>query len=103
MDREDDRRHRQVMQDRVPQARLFKAWNIPEYGAPDQTYLSMAFDILGSGKTSRLYKRLVYKDRIASTSRRSWTIAKSPASSLLMISAQPAAILLPSSACRKKS
>ena len=27
---------------------------------------SMALDILGSGKTSRLYKRLVYKDRIAS-------------------------------------
>jgi len=58
--------HRQVMQDHVPQARLFKVWNIPEYGNPDQTYLSMAFDILGSGKSSRLYKRLVYKDRIAS-------------------------------------
>lgn len=58
--------HRQIMQDRVPQARLFKAWNVPEYGNPDQTYLSMAFDILGGGKSSRLYKRLVYKDRIAS-------------------------------------
>ena len=58
--------HRQVMQDHVPQARLFKVWNIPEYGNPDQTYLSMAFDILGGGKSSRLYKRLVYKDRIAS-------------------------------------
>jgi zinc protease len=58
--------HRQVMQDRVPQARLFKVWNVPEYGNPDQTYLSMAFSILGSGKSSRLYKRLVYKDRIAS-------------------------------------
>ncbi|MEO8577580.1 MAG: pitrilysin family protein, partial [Gemmatimonadales bacterium] len=58
--------HRQVMQDRVPQARLFKAWNIPEYGHPDQTYLSMVADILGNGKSSRLYKRLVYKDRIAS-------------------------------------
>ena len=58
--------HRQVMQDRVPQARLYKVWNVPEYGHPDQTHLSMAIDILGSGKTSRLYKRLVYKDRIAS-------------------------------------
>ncbi|MEO8193979.1 MAG: pitrilysin family protein [Gemmatimonadales bacterium] len=58
--------HRQAMQDRVPQARLFKAWNIPEYGNPDQTYLSMVLDILSSGKSSRLYKRLVYKDRIAS-------------------------------------
>jgi zinc protease len=58
--------HRQIMQDRVPQARLYKVWNVPEWGSPDQTYLSMAFDILGSGKSSRLYKRLVYKDRIAS-------------------------------------
>ena len=58
--------HRQIMQDRVPQARLYKVWNVPEWGNPDQTYLSMAFDILGSGKSSRLYKRLVYKDRIAS-------------------------------------
>jgi zinc protease len=58
--------HRQVMQDRVPQARLYKVWNIPEYGHPDQVYLAMAIDILGSGKTSRLYKRLVYKDRVAS-------------------------------------
>jgi zinc protease len=58
--------HRQVMQDRVPQARLYKVWNVPEYGDPDQTYLSMALEILGSGRTSRLYKRLVYKDRIAS-------------------------------------
>ena len=58
--------HRQVMQDRVPQARLYKVWNIPEWGNPEQTHLSMAFDILGSGKSSRLYKRLVYRDRIAS-------------------------------------
>ena len=58
--------HRQVMQDRVPQSRLVKVWNVPEFGSADEVYLSMAFDILGSGKSSRLYKRLVYKDRIAS-------------------------------------
>ena len=58
--------HRQVMQDRVPQSRLFKIWNLPEFANPDEVYLAMAFDILGSGKSSRLYKRLVYKDRIAS-------------------------------------
>lgn len=58
--------HRQVMQDRVPQSRLFKIWNLPEFANADEVYLAMAFDILGSGKSSRLYKRLVYKDRIAS-------------------------------------
>jgi zinc protease len=58
--------HRQIMQDRVPQARIFKVWNVPEYGSADLTYLALALDILADGKSSRLYKRLVYKDRIAS-------------------------------------
>jgi zinc protease len=80
--------HRQVMQDRVPQARLFKAWNIPEYGAPDQTYLAMAFDILGTGKTSRLYKRLVYKDRIASDVSAFMDDREIASQLLLMITAQ---------------
>ena len=81
--------HRQVMQDRVPQARLFKAWNVPEYGHPDQTYLSMAFDILGSGKTSRLYKRLVYKDRIASDVSAFMDDREIASQLLLMTTAQP--------------
>jgi zinc protease len=58
--------HRQVMQDRVPQARVVKVWNVPEYGAPDETYLSLVVDLLADGKSSRLYKRLVYTDRTAS-------------------------------------
>ena len=81
--------HRQVMQDRVPQARLFKVWNVPEYGHPDQTYLSMAFDILGSGKTSRLYKRLVYKDRIASDVTAYTDDREIASQMLLMTTAQP--------------
>ena len=58
--------HRQVMQDRVPQARIYKVWNVPEFGTRDLAHLALAFDILTQGKSSRLYKRLVYKDRIAS-------------------------------------
>ncbi|MFN2571435.1 MAG: M16 family metallopeptidase [Gemmatimonadales bacterium] len=57
--------HRQVMQDRVPQARLYKEWNIPQYGAADADYLDMVTDVLAQGKTSRLYKRLVYDEQIA--------------------------------------
>jgi zinc protease len=57
--------HRQVVQDRVPQARIYKVWNIPEYGNPDSVYLDLVSDILTTGKTSRLYKRLVYDDQIA--------------------------------------
>ena len=57
---------RQSMQDRVPQARIYKVWNVPAYGTRDLTLLSLAADVLGGGKSSRLYKRLVYKDRITS-------------------------------------
>lgn len=58
--------HRQVMQDRVPQARIYKAWNVPEYGTRELAHLTLAFNVLTQGKSSRLYKRLVYRDRIAS-------------------------------------
>jgi len=57
--------HRQAMQDRVPQARLYKEWNIAEYGSADADYLDLVTDVLAQGKTSRLYKRLVYDEQIA--------------------------------------
>ncbi len=57
--------HRQVMQDRVPQARVYKTWNAPQWGSADATYLDLVTDVLSSGKTSRFYKRLVYDDQIA--------------------------------------
>lgn len=57
--------HRQTVQDRVPQARIYKVWNIPEYGSADADYLDMVSDVLTLGKTSRFYKRLVYDDQIA--------------------------------------
>jgi zinc protease len=57
--------HREIMQDQVPQARIYKVWNVPQWGAPDDTYLGLVTDVLAKGKTSRLYKRLVYDDQIA--------------------------------------
>ena len=57
--------HRQVVQDRVPQARIYKVWNIPEYGSAEADYLDLVSDCLSSGKSSRFYKRLVYEDQIA--------------------------------------
>ena len=56
---------RAVMQDRVPQARIYKVWNVPGFCDRDANLLSLAADVLGGGKTSRLYQRLVYRDRIA--------------------------------------
>lgn len=57
--------HRQIVQDRVPQARIYKIWNVPPYGSADATYLDLVSDVLSQGKTSRFYKRLVYDDQIA--------------------------------------
>lgn len=57
--------HRSWMQDRVPQARLYRIWNVPEFGSPEEPLLDLVAQILGRGKTSRLYKRLIYKDQIA--------------------------------------
>ncbi|MFL6415495.1 MAG: M16 family metallopeptidase [Bryobacteraceae bacterium] len=57
--------HREQVQDRVPQARIYKTWNVPGYGTPEADYLRLASSLLSSGKNSRLYKRLVYDDQIA--------------------------------------
>jgi zinc protease len=57
--------HRQVAQDRVPQARIYKVWNVPQNGSPDADYLDLLGRVLSQGKSSRLYKRLVYDDQIA--------------------------------------
>jgi zinc protease len=57
--------HRQVLQDRVPQARIYKVWNVPQLTSPAFDRLQLFGEILANGKNSRLYERLVYRDRIA--------------------------------------
>jgi zinc protease len=57
--------HRGTVQDRVPQARLYQVWNVPQYGSADADYLMLVTRCLAAGKVSRLYKRLVYDDQIA--------------------------------------
>jgi zinc protease len=56
---------RLVMQDRVPEARIYKVWLAPEWISDESTYLQLADYVLTSGKSSRLYQRLVYQDQIA--------------------------------------
>ena len=57
--------HKQTVQDRVPQARVYMSWNTPQWGTKDANYLDLVSDVLSVGKTSRLYKRLVYDEQIA--------------------------------------
>jgi len=54
---------RLVHYDRVPQARLYMAWNVPEWGSVEADQLELITDLLGGGKTSRLHKRLVFEDQ----------------------------------------
>jgi zinc protease len=58
--------HREITQDRVPLPRIYMVWNVPQFGSADGDYLNLVSSCLGDGKTSRLYKRLVYDDQIAS-------------------------------------
>jgi zinc protease len=53
------------MQDRVPQARIYKVWNVPPWASADADYLTLAASVLSTGKSSRLYKRLVFEEQIA--------------------------------------
>lgn len=56
---------RVLLEDRVELPRLYLAWVTPEMFAPDDAELDLAADILANGKTSRLYRRLVYELRAA--------------------------------------
>ncbi|HET7266612.1 MAG TPA: pitrilysin family protein [Oleiagrimonas sp.] len=54
-----------VMYSNVPQVRIYREWNTPHGGTHADNMLSLAASILGDGKTSRLYQRLVYEDKLA--------------------------------------
>lgn len=56
----------QVYEDRVPESRVVLCWNSPQFGDREDLHLDLVSAILSSGKSSRLYKRLVYEDQIAS-------------------------------------
>ncbi|MBL8919554.1 MAG: insulinase family protein [Myxococcaceae bacterium] len=56
---------RKELEDRVPQTRLYRFWVTPAVTDPANDHLQMATAVLAGGKTSRLFKRLVYTDQIA--------------------------------------
>ena len=53
------------LEDRVELPRLYLAWLSPAMFADGDADLDLATDLLANGKTSRLYKRLVFDERIA--------------------------------------
>ena len=56
---------RGVQHDHVAQPRIYRTWVVPQLGSDAAIQLDLASTVLGGGKTSRLYQRLVYRDKLA--------------------------------------
>ena len=56
---------REVMEDNVPQTRIYKVWNVPEDGTAEAQALDLASSTLAGSKNSPLYQELVYKTGLA--------------------------------------
>ena len=56
---------RLLLEDRVELPRLYISWHSPALFARDDAELDLVAEVLASGKTSRLYRTLVYDERIA--------------------------------------
>jgi zinc protease len=59
------REARLVLEDKVELPRLYLNWLSPAIFAPGDADLDLAADVLGDGKSSRLYRSMVYERRIA--------------------------------------
>ncbi len=55
---------RGVQHDHVSQPRIIRTWVVPQLGTDAGIQLDLAAAALGGGKTSRLYQRLVYQDKL---------------------------------------
>ena len=56
---------RLLLEDRVELPRLYLAWLTPAMFAPGDAELDLVSDLLANGRTSRLYRRLVFESRVA--------------------------------------
>ena len=57
--------HRLVLEDRVELPRVYLAYHSPAMFAAGDADLDLVGELLGNGKSSRLYRRLVYEERMA--------------------------------------
>ena len=56
---------RLILEDRIELPRLYVAWHSPPLFQADDAELDLVADVLSGGKTSRLYRALVYDQRVA--------------------------------------
>ncbi len=55
---------REVMTDKVPQARIYRAWNVAQVGTTDIDQLQLFARVLGGAKSSRLDQRLLHEEKL---------------------------------------
>jgi predicted Zn-dependent peptidase len=55
---------RQTMTDKVPQSRIYRVWNVPQYGEAALDHLKIFAGTLGGSNSSRLDARLVHRDKL---------------------------------------
>src|SRR5829696_6668488 len=60
-----DREVRLLLEDRVELPRLYLAWHSPPVFGDGDAALDLVAEVLASGKTSRLYRALVFEQRLA--------------------------------------
>ncbi len=55
---------RETMTDKVPQARVYRVWNVAQTGTTDIDQLQLFAQVLGGAKSSRLDQRLLHQDKL---------------------------------------
>lgn len=58
---------RERIYDKVPRSRIYMVWNTPGMTHNDADLLDLGMAVLGGGKSSRLYQRLVHKEQLATS------------------------------------
>ncbi|HEY8568998.1 pitrilysin family protein [Microbulbifer sp.] len=53
--------------DQVPQARIYKVWNVPAIGSDEENALDLLTSLLANRKNSLLYRRLVRDEKVATS------------------------------------
>jgi len=58
---------REVAHDRVAQPRIYRVWNVADQASPDIDHLRLLAQVLAGDRNSRLYKRLVLDEQLATS------------------------------------
>ena len=86
-----DRNIRDEMQDRVPQARLYRVYHAPAWKDAETQHLNLFADVLANSKDSRLARRLVYDKKTATDVRAAVFESELGSTFLVIASVKPGA------------